>query len=266
MIHFLHKTLKIVNIQLFGIFCIFLHKSSLIAQNSDTLKVPNTNFTSWMKLHTNAKYALDGNYSSGNVNRQLISNKLTFNYHYKVYEFNISASHIYGKQNLIKTENDFFSGITTNIWHKSTAYIWGMASSEKSFSRGTNHRENIGAGVGFNLIPYQKNRNLSVTYGYLYENTDFIILDDIETVRISTRIRGRHSFLRNYIQLFHETFIQPSIVAADNYRWRTNISLEIPLTKYINFKSGYQYIYENVVNPGKRKEDNNLTFGLTFSY
>lgn len=266
MIHFLHKTLKIVNIQLFGILCIFLLKSAVYAQNTDSLKIPKTSFTSWMKLHTNAKYALDGNYSSGNVNRLLISNKLAFNYHYKIYEFNLSTSYIYGKQNLIKTENDYFCGITSNIWNRSKVYIWGTASTEKSFSRGTNHRENIGAGVGFNLIAYRKDRNLTVTYGYLYENTDYIILDDIETVRLSARIKGRHSFLKKLIQLHHETFIQPSIVAANNYRWRTTISLEIPLTKYMNFKSGYQYIYENVVNPGKKKEDNNLTFGLTFSY
>jgi hypothetical protein len=44
------------------------------------------------------------------------------------------------------------------------------------------------------------------------------------------------------------------------------ISMEIPLGKALNFRSSYQYIYENVVNTGKKKEDNNLTFGFSFMY
>ncbi|HTF80699.1 MAG TPA: DUF481 domain-containing protein [Cytophagales bacterium] len=232
----------------------------------DTAKIKDLSFFAWMKKYTNAKYALDGNYSKGNVNRSLVSNRLTFNYNYKIYEFNLSGSYIYGKQNLIKTEDDFILGITSNIWDESITYVWGTGTIEKSFSRGILNRENLGAGLGFNIIPKEKDKNLSLTYGYLYENTDFRTTKDIETVRASVRIKGKHLFFKKLIHFHHETFIQPSIVIAENYRWRTLLSLEIPFNKHMNFKSGYQYIYENVVDPGKKKGDRNLTFGLSFSY
>ena len=267
MILFLYKTFKIAKIRLFLLICmLFLSLNISAKEAQDSVAKKGQSVLLWIKQNTNAKYSLDGNYSSGNVNRLLVANRLTFNYHFKIYEFNVVANYIYGNQNKIKTEDDYFSGMTASIWHHSSVYIWGSVVAEKSYSRGIADRENAGAGFGVNLIPKEKNRSLSLTFGYVYENTNFIALNDIKTVRTSLRIKGKHMFLKKKIHLNHETFLQPSIISSENYRLRTLISLEIPLGKALSFRSSYQYVYENVVSQGKKKEDNNLTFGFSCMY
>jgi Protein of unknown function, DUF481 len=256
MMLFFCKSSKVVS------FPILLHPQNKADSSKNTLSKALV----WIKNNSNAKYSIDGNYSSGNVNRLLIANRLNFNYHYKIYEANLNASYIYGKQNLIKTENDYFYGLTYTLFHKSTVYVWGTVSTEKSFSRGISERDIAGTGLGFNLVKKEKAKQLSITYGLMYENTNFTRLNDIETFRLSFRLKGKHSLIKNKLYFTHESFVQPSITDAENYKYRTLLNLEIPINKHLNLKSSYSHVFENVINPGKKKEDNNLTFGFSFNY
>jgi len=63
--------------------------------------------------------------------------------------------------------------------------------------------------------------------------------------------------------LSHESYFQPSLQRGDNYRWRADIDLELPIWKFLNFKVNYLHSFESIVVEGQREEDRILTFGLT---
>lgn len=268
MIDLLTKTYQFANIRLILILLIIVFSVFCFGKSvSDSItKTSNQKFVEWMQKHTHTKYAIDGNYSSGNVNRFLFSNRLSFYYLYKIYEFNLTTVNTYGTQNKIKTENDFYYGVTSNIWQEAPTYIWGNISTEKSYLRGISERNIVGLGCGFNIIKKRPKNQLSITYGYMYESTNYTVLEDMNTFRFSLRLKGRHPFGKNKFQLNHETFLQPSIVDGRNYRYRTLISLDIFVNKYVSFKSSFLQTYENLVNPKKKQRDRNITFGFTFTY
>ncbi|MFN8436464.1 MAG: DUF481 domain-containing protein [Cytophagales bacterium] len=268
MVNRLTKYYQFTNVNIIFVFLILLNFSSSKAETTkDSSKFSNREIVwSWLLKHTHLKYSVDGNYSSGNVNRFLFAHRVNFYYLYKIYEFNLTTSNTYGKQNNIKTENDYYYGITTNFWQESPTYLWGNISEEKSFLRAFSRRSILGIGTGFNLLKKQKKKQLSLTYGFMYEYTNFFYLNDIETIRLSIRFKGKHQLFKNKVNLSHETFLQPSVLDAHNYRYRTLITLEFPFNKYLSLRTTYSQNYENIVSPEKKNTDRTVNFGLSFTY
>lgn len=66
--------------------------------------------------------------------------------------------------------------------------------------------------------------------------------------------------------IFHyESYFQPSVEESNNFRWQTDMGLELPIWKFLNFKVNYLYTYENVVVENQRQIDRLLTFGVKVS-
>ena len=63
--------------------------------------------------------------------------------------------------------------------------------------------------------------------------------------------------------LTHEMFFQPSLEDRENFRWRADIGIELPVWKFLNFKINYLRTYESLVIADQKQEDEFLTFGFT---
>ncbi len=65
------------------------------------------------------------------------------------------------------------------------------------------------------------------------------------------------------MMLTHESYVQPSLERSDNYRWEAEVSLGLPLWKFLDFKINYRHTFESVVITSQRQEDRFFTFGFT---
>ncbi|MCO6493097.1 MAG: DUF481 domain-containing protein [Phaeodactylibacter sp.] len=63
--------------------------------------------------------------------------------------------------------------------------------------------------------------------------------------------------------IHHQSFYQPSLQRGDNYRWRADLGLELPLSKFLNFRMNYLATFESIVAEVQKQEDRLLTFGFT---
>ncbi|MGM0745948.1 DUF481 domain-containing protein [Rhodohalobacter sp.] len=61
----------------------------------------------------------------------------------------------------------------------------------------------------------------------------------------------------------HESYIQPSFQERNNFRWRADIGLEMPVWKFLNFRINYLQSYESIVIENDQQQDKILTFGFT---
>ncbi|WP_246062586.1 DUF481 domain-containing protein [Mesohalobacter halotolerans] len=118
----------------------------------------------------------------------------------------------------------------------------------------------------------KENQWLKAALSTEYEKTrfsenDFILSeydgkDIIETQRATLWLSGKHKVFKGKIILTHESYYQPSLEDGGNYRWQTDLGLELPLWKYLNFKINYTHTFESIVIANQKRRDNILTFGF----
>ncbi|MDQ4139868.1 MAG: DUF481 domain-containing protein, partial [Bacteroidota bacterium] len=97
----------------------------------------------------------------------------------------------------------------------------------------------------------------------IYESTNFQERPTITTVRNSTRLKGRHSFLNDRFRITHITFYQPALNDLKNVRWNTLISLELPINRWITMRGSFENSYESVVEVTRKRNDTRFTFGVS---
>ena len=68
---------------------------------------------------------------------------------------------------------------------------------------------------------------------------------------------------KNKVILNHESYFQPSIEHSNNFRWRADVGLELPVWKFLNFKINYLQTFESIVIENQKQNDEFLTFGFT---
>ncbi|MCU0326953.1 MAG: DUF481 domain-containing protein [Spirosomaceae bacterium] len=206
----------------------------------------------------------DGNLTSGNVNRFLF--RLTSNFDWdlhKSFRFSSSPSFIYGKQNNLLNEREFFTDLRASLLHERKLYYLAFGSYEKSNLRNIHFRWTGAAGVGLKLLQ-KPNAYISVTNVLLYEETDFQELNDIKLWRNSARLFGEYTFAEKKFGISHTVFFQPSISEKKNLRWNGNLTLKYQLSTHISLRSVFENSYESLVVPGRKNNDLRWTFGVSF--
>ena len=213
----------------------------------------------------NEKFAADGIFTAGNVNRSLFQFSTNFdcNLHKKI-KISTSPSFIYGTQNSVLTEREYFADLRASFFTKHQLYYLAFGTFEKSNLRQINYRWIVAAGLGFKIIE-NKNVYIGITNVLLYENTDFIsdALRDRNLWRNSTRISGEYHFDKDKMLLKHTIFLQPSIT-EDNFRWNGSISLAYKISKSISLRTTLENSYESLVVVGKKNDDVRFTIGFVY--
>jgi hypothetical protein len=172
---------------------------------------------------------------------------------------------IYGVQSGVKINNDY-TGVIEGDWMKKVSkfYFWGIGTFDKSYSLKINHRFQIGAGPGYNIVRNDRVQ-LVVSDGIMFEQVDLIDpeLGQIKytTWRNSFRLKY-HWLISNIVTLDGTAFIQPSLTDKNDNILRYTTTLSVKLRKWLSLTSSLTY------NKLTRTDRENLiiTYGISMNY
>ena len=209
------------------------------------------------------RFTADGTFTSGNINRALLQLTSAVDYQLSNY-FKLSSnpSFVYGKQNGILAEREWFGDLRTTYRYEKRLYYLAFGSYERSNLRQINHRWTMAAGAGYKLLN-RKRAYISITDVLMQEYTDFVELDDINIFRNSTRLYGEYTFDKDRFTIMHTAFYQPAI-GQYNVRWNASVSLQVKLTSATSLRSTVANAYESLVVPGRQNNDLRFTVGLVY--
>ncbi|MEL6658872.1 MAG: DUF481 domain-containing protein [Bacteroidota bacterium] len=224
-------------------------------------------------LKFKANLSLSGFWQRGNVTTSIFRARTDVNYRpWKKWVFKTQNSYVYQAFGGLRADEDLLSlnFLYFNPDQKVYPFILGFGST--SFRREIRLRYLFGAGFTVNVLRGQQNW-LKFSLSSEYEQTDFerasfnrpVYNDDnsIHTFRGTLWINGNYHLFKNKLILTHESFVQPSLERSDNYRWEAEISLGLPLWKFLDFKINYRQTVERIVITGQQQQDRFLTFGFT---
>ncbi|GAB4008439.1 hypothetical protein GCM10028808_14540 [Spirosoma migulaei] len=209
------------------------------------------------------RFTADGTITEGNVSRALLQLTSAVDYQLSNY-FKLSSnpSFVYGKQNGILAEREWFSDLRTTYRYEKRLYYLAFGSYERSNLRQINHRWTAAAGLGYKLLNH-KRAYISLTDVVMQEYTDFVELNDINIWRNSARLYGEYSFDKDRFTITHTAFYQPAL-GQYNVRWNASLSLQIKLTQVVSLRSTVANAYESLVVPGRQNNDFRFTLGLVY--
>lgn len=213
----------------------------------------------------NAKLTADGTINEGNIQRFLFITRLSASFSEGIFWFSMNPTFTYGETNKKVQEREFFMDINSTVFYQKRIYGLAFGILEKSNLRAIELRDLVGAGIGIRFIKNNPNAELSASIACIYEKTDFITKEDIETVRLSVRLRGNYSVFKGRLKLSHLSFFQPSLTDNKNIRWNGIATIEIPFSRHVNIRASIENSYESIVAPNRKNNDFRTTFGIALT-
>jgi len=224
-------------------------------------------------LNLKASLSLTGFYQGGNVETLIFRAKTDFCYKpWRNWVFKNQNSYIYQEFGKTKADEDILSlnFLYLNPDRKIYPFVLGFIST--NFRREIDLRSLFGAGATFQILNKEKNW-LKLSISSEYEQTNFSETDfnyseyngseSINTFRGTIWAHGKYHILKEKVILNHEIYFQPSLEKGNNFRWQSDLGIEIPIRKYINFKMNYRHTFESIVIEDQKQEDKILSFGIT---
>jgi len=224
-------------------------------------------------LNVKASLSITGFYQGGNVETLIFRAKTDLSFKpLKKWVFKNQNSYVYQEFGKNKADEDILSlnFLYLNPEQKIYPFVLGFVST--NFRREIDLRSLVGAGVTFQIFNKEKDwLKLSVSSEYeqtRFNETDFNILEydgnaSINTFRVTLWVNGKYHLFKNKIILNHENYFQPSLEESNNFRWQTDVGLELPIWKFLNLKINYRHTFESIVIENQKQEDRFLTFGFT---
>lgn len=220
------------------------------------------------------KANVNGSWITGNVERLLINNNLDISHAGKRIGLKTSNTYTYGTIFKRETENDFFSRNFIYLNPRRNLYPYLMVWLQNSRRQQIEFRSQVGLGVTYTIIhsPLQllKLSGTLSTEVTRYNGTNFYItpknleINRVDNWRSTIRLLGQHRLQNGKLKLSYETWYQPSFDDRSNWRYFLNASLELPLSKYVSFRTAMVYTHDNIVLINIKRDDKFVTFGLTF--
>ena len=224
-------------------------------------------------LKTKADLSLSGFYQDGNVETVIFraQSELSFN-PWRNSIFKTNNSYVYQEFGNQKADEDVLS---LNFWYlnpqkKIHPFVLGFVST--NFRRKIDLRYLTGGGFTYQAVQ-NENQWLKISLSGEYEQTRFNTVNfnrdeydgssSINTIRGTIWISGRYQLLSESIILKHESYYQPSLEARNNYRWRADIGLELPVWEFLSLDLGYLHTFESVVIENQKRQDRFFTLGFT---
>ena len=219
-----------------------------------------------------AQVALSGVWQEGNVETLIFMAKQGLTYRpYNGWVVKSQNSYVYQAFGGTKADEDILSLNFLYLHPERSFYPQVLGFISTNFRRAIDVRYLFGLGFTYQVWQH-KDHWLKFSISSEYEKTRFNQLtfnlaeynDDstLNTFRGTLWVNGKYSLFDKKLILSHESFLQPSLNKSNNYRWRADLGIEIPLVKYLNFKINYLHAFESIVILGQQREDQFLTFGF----
>ncbi|MEO9484237.1 MAG: DUF481 domain-containing protein [Ekhidna sp.] len=226
---------------------------------SDTLKIK-------------AGLSLTGFWQRGNVQTSIFRGRTDFSVRpWKKWVYKNTNSYVYQAFGKEKADEDILSLNFLYFNPQRKVYPLALAFMSTNFRRAIDSRYLIGAGATFQVLRKEEKRlKFSLTFEYeatAFDQTNFNQPEfngkrNINTVRGTLWINGKYHLFDKKLILSHESYYQPSLEDRENYRWRAEVGLEVPLWKFLNFTINYIDTFESIVIENQVQGDQFLTFGV----
>ncbi len=224
-------------------------------------------------LKLKADLSLTGFWQGGNVDTFIFRAKSEVAFTpFRKWVFKTKNSYVYQEFGKEKADEDILSlnFLYLNPERRFYPLVLGFVST--NFRREIDLRYLVGGGVTYQILT-DKKRWLKVSLTSEYERTNFSMTDfnfseyngdrSIHTLRGTIWINGKYHLFKDKVILSHESFFQPSLRYSNNFRWRADVGIELPIWKFLNFKVNYLHTFESLVIKDQKQEDQFLTFGIT---
>jgi len=224
-------------------------------------------------LKLKANLSLSGLYQGGNVETLIFraKNELTYK-PFKRWVYKNTNSYIYQEFGGDKADEDILSLNFLYLNPDKRLYPQVIGFFSTNFRRKIDYRYLLGVGATYQILTKEKNW-LKTSLSSEFESTEFNEtvfnvtqyngMSSIQTLRTTLWLQGKHHFFKGKMIFSHQSYYQPSLEESNNYRWSTDLSLEFPIWKYLNFKINYIRTFESIVVANQEREDQFLTFGFT---
>jgi Protein of unknown function, DUF481 len=217
---------------------------------------------------------LTGNFQQGNVEFLAVRGRLEFSVApNKAIVFKSQNSSMYQEFFGRKADNDIFSRNYLYFRPQQRQYAFLIGYVNTNFRRKIDWRYFAGAGLTYRLVR-QKGHSLKAAFGAIHEQTRFRATDfninrydgsaDIRLWRGNFWMEGSHLLGKKHLRLYYDAFYQPAFNERANYRWQTDLGLDILVWKGLNINVLYTLAFENVVANAIKNTDRVLTFGLAY--
>ena len=226
---------------------------------SDTLKVK-------------ASLSLTGFFQGGNVETVIFRAKTDVSFNPKKnWVFKNQNSYVYQEFGKNKADEDILSLNFLYFHPDRKIYPFALGFASTNYRREIDYRYLIGAGVSIKILKKEGDLlNLSLSSEHeqtRFSKTDFNYTayngsQSINTLRGTVWINGRYSLVKEKMILTHESYVQPSLKQANNYKWQADVGLEFSVWKHLNFKTNYRHTFESIVIENQKQQDQFLTFGF----
>ena len=224
-------------------------------------------------LSLKADLSLTGFWQDGNVETLIFRAKAGVSFKpFKKWVFKSQNSYVYQEFGKVKEDEDILSLNFLYFNPERKFYPLVLAIASTNFRRKIDARYLFGAGVTYQVLN-KKDTWLKVSLTSEYERTNFSQTnfnrsefngdESIRTLRGTIWINGKYSVFKDKVILSHESYFQPSLEQSNNFRWRADVGLELPIWKFLNFKVNYLRTFESIVIENQKREDQFLTFGVT---
>jgi hypothetical protein len=224
-------------------------------------------------LGLKANLSLTGFWQAGNVETLIF--RANSDVSFKPLEnwvFKTQNSYVYQEFGKQKADEDILSLNFLYLHPERKVYPLLLGFVSTNYRREIDLRYLLGLGASFQIVEGEKNW-LKCSISSEYEQTNFAKANfnrsgydgnfSIDTFRATVWISGNYHLLNDRVILSHQSYYQPSLERSNNYRWQANVSLELPIWEFLNFKVNYQQTFESVVIKNQKQEDRFLTFGVT---
>lgn len=239
--------------------------------NNRMLSLTAWMFISWLSAHaqwTDSTHYLIQLSSTNSINRTteksayLFQNSTRFSIRKERLTLNLYNNWLYGKQDGVKTNNDYSSALDANFYrpHRHFFY-WGLLNYNTSFSLKIRNQLLAGTGVAYNFWDTETTY-LNISDGFLFDASSILTNDlreDYQTVRNSFRLAYKFVF-KGRLTVQGSNFYQPSLRNIGDYNIRLNNDLSFLLFSGLHLKAALTY---NRIN---RTTSENLlfTYGVSF--
>jgi hypothetical protein len=223
-------------------------------------------------LTLKASASVSGLYQTGNIETLIFRAKTDISYRpWDKWIYNNRTSYLFQEFDKVKADEDIVSLNFLYFDPDRRLYPQLIGIVATNFRRAIDLRYLFGGGLTYRVFHKEKNW-LKISVSSEYENTFFSTdsfnlseyngSSSIPTLRGTVWLNGRYHFFKEKLVFTHEAYIQPSLEDSKNYRWQADLSLEMPLSKYISFKINYLHTFENIVVANQKRQDRFLTFGF----
>jgi len=203
-----------------------------------------------------------GNFSRGNVNREIFSAGTGYSIDAYKKDFDVACSYVYGSQDSELTEDEIDFNTSIKLFKHKPTYLIAFGELHRSFKRKIEYQHGLGIGLGKYLIKKDSSK-LSMSLAVVNQITDFSTYKDVHLHRMSVRIAGKHYIGKSYIKYI--LWAQPAI-EVKTFRGSLNLQYNMPLTKTIFIHVSYDLEYDDLIlEEDVEPMDSILLFGLKFN-